>query len=443
MFKRMAGFAAALALIVVLGTSVNAEGIEYGFNVETRANAIYLMSLDTGEVIYEKNADTQVHPASCTKIMTAALAMEMCGDLKNTMVTVPEGVWAEFEGLNVSTAGLKVGEELSMYDLICCMMLQSGNEAASTVRDFYGGGAFIEQMNQKAAALGCVNTHFNNPHGVFADNHYSSAHDLAIITKWALDIPGFWEIAQMSRYDKAETNKNEPVTLTTTVLMQDKRSDYYQSYIKGIKTGTTDEAGRCLVSAAKQDGQSYLLVVLGGSMEGDSRVWKDGNSAFTDTKLIYDWAFENLALQNLMNEDAVIADVPLKYARQKDVLLLYPDSAVFAVVPKTLGTEYELTYETELPDAVKAPVETDQKIGNAKVMFGGRVIGEVGLISRESVPLSRFVMTMDIASDILSSRTAKIVYLVLFGILVLYLWYVLVVVQNQRKNKKRRKKSGR
>ncbi|MEG1985444.1 MAG: hypothetical protein RR009_09165, partial [Oscillospiraceae bacterium] len=220
-------------------------------------------------------------------------------------------------------------------------------------------------------------------------------------------------------------------------------SDYYQSYIKGIKTGTTDEAGRCLVSAAKQDGQSYLLVVLGGSMEGDSRVWKDGNSAFTDTKLIYDWAFENLALQNLMNEDAVIADVPLKYARQKDVLLLYPDSAVFAVVPKTLGTEYELTYETELPDAVKAPVETDQKIGNAKVMFGGRVIGEVGLISRESVPLSRFVMTMDIASDILSSRTAKIVYLVLFGILVLYLWYVLVVVQNQRKNKKRRKKSGR
>ncbi|MEG2083099.1 MAG: D-alanyl-D-alanine carboxypeptidase, partial [Oscillospiraceae bacterium] len=95
MFKRMAGFAAALALIVVLGTSVNAEGIEYGFNVETRANAIYLMSLDTGEVIYEKNADTQVHPASCTKIMTAALAMEMCGDLKNTMVTVPEGVWAE------------------------------------------------------------------------------------------------------------------------------------------------------------------------------------------------------------------------------------------------------------------------------------------------------------------------------------------------------------
>ncbi|MEG2083100.1 MAG: hypothetical protein RRY38_00720, partial [Oscillospiraceae bacterium] len=341
------------------------------------------------------------------------------------------------------SGGLKVGEELSMYDLICCMMLQSGNEAASTVRDFYGGGAFIEQMNQKAAALGCVNTHFNNPHGVFADNHYSSAHDLAIITKWALDIPGFWEIAQMSRYDKAETNKNEPVTLTTTVLMQDKRSDYYQSYIKGIKTGTTDEAGRCLVSAAKQDGQSYLLVVLGGSMEGDSRVWKDGNSAFTDTKLIYDWAFENLALQNLMNEDAVIADVPLKYARQKDVLLLYPDSAVFAVVPKTLGTEYELTYETELPDAVKAPVETDQKIGNAKVMFGGRVIGEVGLISRESVPLSRFVMTMDIASDILSSRTAKIVYLVLFGILVLYLWYVLVVVQNQRKNKKRRKKSGR
>ena len=428
-----------------LAPALAAESADYGFNVDVASNAALLISLDTGEVIYEKNADVQLHPASTTKIMTSALAMEMCADLKGTTVTVPEGVWAEFDGLNVSTAGLVVGEELSMYDLVCCMMLQSGNEAASTVRDYYGSQAFLDMMNQKAAELGCTNPHFNNPHGVFSADHYTSARDLAIITQWALTVPGFKEISEMARYDKAETNKNEAVTLVSTILLQDPNSYYYSRdiNINGVKTGTTDEAGRCLVSTAQKGGMSFLLVTLGGPLETDSRYWElGGSSAFTDAMLIYKWAFDSLALENVVDVSEAVAEVELKYARAKDALLVYPDSAVFMVINKNAEGERVVTYATELPEDVKAPVTNGQQIGSARVMLDERYVGDVKLVAREEIPLSRFVMTMDIVAEVMSSRPAKIVYLVLIIAVMIYLWFAFVVVRNQKKNRKKRRRQA-
>ena len=431
-----------LAAVLLTVSAPSALAVDYGFDIDTACNAVLLMSLDTGEVIYEKNADERVHPASCTKIMSAALAMEMCDDLKGTVVTVSDNVWDEFDGLNISTAGLARGEELSMYDCICAMMLQSGNEAASTVRDYYGGQGFIDKMNEKAAELGCTNTHFSNPHGVFSDNHYTSARDLAKITLWALDVPQFYEISQMARYEKAATNKNDAVTLVTTVLMQDPTSYYYTSYIKGVKTGTTDEAGRCLVSTAEKNGMRFLLVALGGPFESDTRVWSQGgNSAFTDTRLIYDWAFSNLSLENVVDTDSAVAEVKIKYASGKDALLVYPDSAVCTILSRSYDGEGEITYEAELPDSVKAPIESGQQIGTAKVLLDGREVGEVGLISRESISLSRFVMVMDVMTQAFKSTPAKIIYVVLALLAAFYVWYAVVMVRKANKKKKRRSSS--
>ena len=432
-----------LAAAMLVGLTPTALAVDYGFDIDTACNAVLLMSLDTGEIIYEKNADERVHPASCTKIMSAALAMEMCTDLKGTIVTVPDNVWDEFDGINISTAGLARGEELSMYDCICAMMLQSGNEAASTVRDYYGGQDFIDKMNAKAAELGCTNTHFTNPHGVFSDDHYTTARDLAKITLWALDVPEFYEISQMARYDKAATNKNDAVTLVTTVLMQDPTSYYYTSYIKGVKTGTTDEAGRCLVSTAEKNGMRFLLVALGGPFDSDTRVWSQGgNSAFTDTRLIYDWAFANLSLDNVVDTNSAVAEVELKYASGKDALLVYPDSAVYTILSRSYDGEGEITYEAELPESIKAPIESGQQIGTAKVLLDGREVGSVGLISRESVPLSRFVMVMDAMTAAFKSTPAKIIYVILALLAACYIWYAVVVVRNSNKKKKRRRSSS-
>ncbi len=426
-------------LLILVSFAYPALAREYGYTNEIRANAVMLVNIDTGEIILQKNADVQVHPASTTKILAVALAMEMCTDLENTMVTVPTDVWNEFDGLNVSTAGLKPGEELSMYDLLCCMMLQSGNEAASALREFYGGDAFIEMMNQKATELGCTNTHFSNPHGVFADNHYTSARDMMLISKWAMTVPGFWEMSQMARYTKPATNMNEEVTLVTTVLMQDPNSGYYTRYIKGIKTGTTDEAGRCLVSAAQQNGMTYLLVVLGGAFEMDDRLWGEGQSVFTETRLIYDWAFQSLKLGNICDPDTVVAEIALKHASKKDSLLLYPSGELYTVLSATAETEPEINYKlVDVPDVVKAPVAAGQVIGKADVLVDGDVIGQIDLIAREDIELDRFVFIMDTIGTLLQSKPAKIIYIALIVIAALYLYYALVLVP--KRNRKRRKK---
>ncbi len=439
MTKKIISLAAALLLAAAMCVPAFAAERNFGFNVELNTNAVLLENLDTGETVFEKNADVQVRPASTTKIMAAALAMEMCADLKNTMVTVADDIWAEFDGLNVSTAGLAAGETLSMYDIICCMMLQSGNEAASALAEYYGYDAFVQMMNDKAAALGCTNTHFTNPHGVFETDHYTSARDMAKITEWAISVPGFYEISQMARYDKGASNKNDPVTLATTVLMQDPTSRYYTSYVKGIKTGTTDAAGRCLVSTAQKDGTTYLLVLLGAPLEGDSRVWEDGQSTFTETRLIYDWCFENLTVENVMDEDSAIAEVPLKAAAKRDTLLLYPKDALYTVINNSVETEREFSYEVSIPESVRAPIEAGQIIGSAKVTLNGHYVGEVQLASRESIEKDRFVAAMETISELLHSKAAKIIYIVLIFVIVLYVWYVFAMIS---RNKKRRKKKA-
>lgn len=441
--KVMASFALLICLFSILPAATpqtNAEtSADLGFDVELSANAVYFMNMDTGIVIYSKNADAQVHPASTTKIMSAALAMELCDDLDNTIVTVPEDVWSSFNGLVVSNAGLKVGEELTMNELIHCMMLQSANEAAVTVAEYYGYDAFIKMMNDKAAELGCTNTHFTNPHGAFVQDHYTSAHDMALITAWAMSVPGFWDISQKARYDKRETNKNEAVTLTTTILMQDSANRYYTPYIKGIKTGTLDEAGRCLVSAAQQDGVTYMLVILGAPLENTDQIWIDGTSSYTDTRLCYDWAFENLKLVNIVDPSTIVTEVKLRYAAQKDNLLLYPDGELYAIIRKDDEAAHEVRYVyDELPESVKAPVKEGDIIGKAKVYYGDMYIGETNLIARDTVEIDGFVMVMDAISAVLSSTVAMVIYGVLLVVVLLYLYYVLVVVPKARKKQRRR-----
>jgi D-alanyl-D-alanine carboxypeptidase (penicillin-binding protein 5/6) len=416
-----------------------------GFDLELRAEAAYFVSLDTDEVIYQKNADKRMMPASTTKIMTAALVMEICDDLDGTAVTVPQGVWNEFGDMQgLSNAGLKAGEELTMNQLLHCLLLQSANEAAVAIAEYYGGQAFIGMMNDKARELGCGDTLFSTAHGAFTENHYTTARDLATITRWALGVPGFWEITQKARYYKEETNKNEGVTLVSTIEMQDTASRYYTPYVKGIKSGTLDEAGRCLVTAAQKGGVSYMLVLLGAPYENDDRVWSDGTSVYADTRLCYDWAFENLELANIVDGLSAVADIKIRHAAGKDNLLLYPAGGLFTLVRADADGEEEITYDfSGLPEEVNAPIEVGDVLGSAKVYYGGKYAGEVDLISWEKVELDAFVLVMDSISDILTSTAAKIIYVVLLLVAIAYLYYVFVAVPIARKKQRRRRAAAR
>ena len=437
-----------LLLMVLLPAVPRMAALEnqtpWNFDVETSANAVLLQNLDTGTIAYEKNADERVHPASITKIMSAALAMEMCPDLEGTIVTVPEGLWEEFYGYDIATAGLRVGEELTMLELIYCMMLQSANEAASTVANYYGRDAFIQKMNDKAYELGCRDTHFTNPHGVFVQDHYTTARDTAIITRWAVSVPGFWEISCQSRYDKRETNKNDAVTLVTTNLMQDKISRYYTDYIRGVKTGTHEAAGRCLVSIAQKDGMTWLLVVLGAPFATSDRVWQQGEEVYTDTRLCFDWAFENLTLRNIVNPGVAVCEVKIRFAARRDNLLLYPEGEIQVLSPKNEEDLRKVEYVLlEAPDSVQAPVESEQVLGRAKVLLDGQEIGEINLVTHERIERDNFVMVMDLITQALYSTVAQVIYIVLLALVLFYLYYAKVIVPHARKKQQKKRQQDR
>ncbi|MBR5045618.1 MAG: D-alanyl-D-alanine carboxypeptidase, partial [Oscillospiraceae bacterium] len=177
MKKKIIAISALLIIIIGSVSPAFAAPTNIELGVEVTAEAAYVVNEDTGRVVYQKNADKKMYPASTTKIMSAALAMSMCDDLEGTMVTVPYDIWVEFEGIDISNAGIHGGEIMSLGDLVHCMLIQSANEAASAVASYFGRDEFIEAMNRKARELGCTGTHFVNPHGLYDDDHYTTARD--------------------------------------------------------------------------------------------------------------------------------------------------------------------------------------------------------------------------------------------------------------------------
>lgn len=416
---------------------VNASPTRIELGVEVTAEAAYIVNDDTGRVVYQKNADRRMYPASTTKIMSAALAMTMCGDIENTMVTVPYDVWVEFDGIDISNAGIYGGEVMSMSDLVHCMLIQSANEAASSVAAYFGRDSFIEAMNRKAAELGCTGTHFVNPHGLFDENHYTTARDLYLITQWALTVPGFSEITSLSSYTLSETNVHSERDIYSTIMLQNSYSGYYTRYIKGIKTGTIDESGRCLVTRAESGGMSFTAVFLGCPFEVDTRFWDEGNSVFTNARLSFDWLFDNTAVSEVVKTGTPVSETALKYASEKDYLMLYAASPVSTIIQTGTGESPDITYETSVPEEIEAPVADGQVIGSARVYSDGVYVGDVDLIAMEDIKKSYFIYIMDRINRVLTSTPAIICYALLLVLAALYSYYMLVVVRRAESERNR------
>ncbi|MCY9761163.1 D-alanyl-D-alanine carboxypeptidase [Paenibacillus alvei] len=262
------------------------------------AQAAVVMNQDTGEVLYGMNDNQRLEPASTTKIMTALLAIEMAD--MNEQVTVGKEVLLANPG--ESSAGLRLGELLSWRDLLEAMMLPSGNDAARTIAVQLGRQlqsnpslqeeeairVFVQRMNERAEELDLRNTHFMNPHGLHHANHYSSAHDLAVIAKEAMKSKLFRSIVGQTSADVKLVNSDmeelmKSYTNRNRLLQQG--SEYYYEGSTGIKTGFTDEAGYCLVSAAEREGHRIITVVL---HSGSNSVW-------TDARELLDYGFAQYA----------------------------------------------------------------------------------------------------------------------------------------------------
>ena len=437
-----------LTLIILISTNATVAYAAYNINeigVPIEAESVLLMNTDNGQTLLKKNSDKRMNPASLTKIMTAIVVLEHYKDknIDEETITAKAGLFNEFKGINISNADIRSGEVLTVRQLLYCIMLQSANEAANILADQVGGNTegFAQIMNDTAKRIGANNTNFVNAHGLYNENHYTTAEDMAIISKHAMTLPGFMDIVSTSTYKIPQTNKHEPRTLTTTVLLQDKTrgAQYYKPYVKGIKTGTLPEAGRCVVTTATKNGVNYLLVVLNAPL---STTASPQNKSFTDTINIYEWAFKNLNSLKVADKNEAITEMPLKLASGKDFLLVYPKDDFLVSVPDG-ANESAIKKVFEMPEIIKAPIEQGQIIGKCEFVLFDEVVGSVELIANEKIEVSYPLLIMDTIKRGFSSVWAKIVLGIVVVFAGVYLFSMVKANQNKERKIKRSKKIRR
>lgn len=416
------------------------------------AAAVYVINLDTGVVVYEKNAEEQRDVASLTKLMTTLLLLENEPNL-DQVVTAPGYVYDELFGMGGSTADIRPYEEVSCRSLLYAMMLPSANEAANITADYIGGGsleAFADMMNARAKKLGCTNTHFTNAHGLFGRDasredggNYSCAKDLALIAQecWKNDV--FREAVQTNCYWMPLSNKHPNVItpggpegtsypIYTTNRMQDPHSGVYKSYIRGIKTGSTIEAGRNFVSTATADGCTYLAVVLGSPWEPA----EDGYSvAFHVTAALYDWVFAGFRVAPALDTEKPMQEVEVKYCGERDTLALYPADDFLTLLPtESDDSVVQKTYH--LPKTVAAPIREGDVIGTVTLTMAGEEMGTVKLISKNNLERNNFMYFLDKLQQFFTSR---FFFFVVLLTLLAVIGYIVLMQMVRRNDDKRRK----
>ncbi len=441
MRKKLSIIICAVFTFVMLTCNVSA--VTFTPDFEVYSEAAYLVSLDTGDVVYSKNADEQLVPASLTKIMTAAILLELYQDdisaLSTTYVCGTSACFDELYLTGASTADIQIGEMVSYKDLLYALMLRSACEAANIIAYNVAGSleAFVEMMNDKAEELGCDNTHFTNAHGLFYENHYTTAHDMAIITQYAMSLPLFTEIACTESYTMEATSYHEERTIIHTNYMMSKTNggDYYYEYVKGIKTGTLDEAGRCLVSLAYKDGYSYLLVTLNAPMYDDN-----GNTVyynFIDHKNIYEWAFDNLVYTEIVTGTEEKAEVAVEYGDGQDYVIVVP-AETFSMMWNTNISTSSIHEVITLSSDVVAPVSAGDVLGTLELQYGGETLAVIDLVSETDLARSESAETLAIMQSFIGSDQfyKAAMYSAIFFLVYTVLIVVLKIIVH-RVNKKR------
>lgn len=338
---------------------------------DTYSSACLLMEESTGKILYSKNANSIMYPASTTKIMTAILTLEKC-NLSDTAVVSHNAVFSIPSGY--STASLVEGEVLTIEQLLNVLLIPSANDAAVVLAEHIAGSveAFSDMMNSKAVELGCLNTHFVNPNGIHNENHYSTAYDLALIGKYAMQFPTFKEISSKTRYTLPITNaysKEDRIFNTTNDLIKPNYSssptNYYYKYATGGKTGYTDPAGQCIVATATKDNISLIAVTLHGDFTEDNL-----SQRALDCKALFEYGFNNFSMVSIAQKGDVASNMKVPNATKdsSSLDLLYSDD-IYAFVPNGFDTS-SVTPNIKLSSTF-APIAQDTVLGTISYDIDG------------------------------------------------------------------------
>ena len=358
--------------------------------------SVYLMDSRTTKPLYSKDENSKMFPASTTKIMTAILALEN-SNLDTVVTASYNAISAIPEGY--STADIQVGEQLTVEQLLELLLVHSANDAANVLAEYIGGStdSFVSMMNTKLNELGLVNTHFTNTYGLQDENHYTTAKDLAFLMKYCLENETFRKISGQASCAIPATNMWGPRKYASTNELLIAGNENYYQYVFSGKTGFTSQAKHCLVTAAYNNDLELICVVLGN----DDR--------FNVTRLLYDYAFSNYELKNVINENDVVTNINVEGASNdtKNLNLLISED-IPALVDK--NSDEELVPIIQLNDNISAPI------------YKGEVLGKVTY----SINGVDYTTDLIAAHDVKKSNVITYLVLGLIGIILIFIiWFII------------------
>ncbi len=416
-------------IILSVFSPISASAYEVtGFDITAESGM--LISLDTGEVIWEKSPNKKVYPASITKLMTAALMLESDKWNPTEKVTLSQSAFDICLGTGLAVSLLDVGEEFTQLDLLYTVLLSSFGDCTYLAAEIFGGSVdgFVKMMNDKAAELGLSGTHYGNPVGLHDEETYTTAKDTYILSSYVKKFDLINEVTSKSRY-KLTTAKGTTRTLSTTNFLLDNSTRYYYSYADGLKTGYTDKAGRCLVSTASYNGYNYMCILFNCPNNPNNRY------EFLESRELYRWAFNNFTFKEIAKSSEPVFEIPLELSFETDFVPLYFKEPFVSVLPKDADDSTIIVKPYYNNETATAPIKKGQVLGYAEVIYAERVIGKVDLIANEDIASSSLLYFFKYVKDFFASDAMKLVYLV---IALLIVGFILIMIKLNLPRKKRK-----
>lgn len=355
-----------LMMIFICIVPLHSNATETNLNIY--APACILMESSTGKILYSKNANAKMYPASTTKVMTAILTLEKCN--LNDIVTVSHDAVFNVPS-TYSHASLREGEQLTVEQLLYVLLIPSANDAAFALAEHIGGSVenFATMMNEKAVELGCKNTHFVNPNGIHDENHYSTAYDLALMGQYAMKNAILRKIVSTTTYTLPITNKydkEDRIFATTNELLKSPSSSTYYKYATGAKTGYTDAAKNCIIATASKDSTDLIVVIL-----HDEKTDEGLNTRAADCKTLFEYGFNNFSLRTISTSDSIEQTITVSGATEETKKLdLITTEDISAYLPNDFDTssiEKNITLNTD----ITAPITKGSVVGQITYTANG------------------------------------------------------------------------
>lgn len=418
------------------------------FAVEINSPRAILIDIDTGRVLFQKNAYEACYPASTTKVLTAILVLENCNldEIVTASATAVNSVYA-----NGTTASIQPGEELSVRDLLSTMLIHSANDAAYVLAEHVGGSieSFVSMMNARAKELGAKSTFFVNPNGLPSTSHKCSAYDMALFARFAMqNFPVFREIVSTVNYSLPITEKYTELYMneypdaksvvrylntTTNHLINPNRTAYYYEYATGIKTGYTDAAANCIVASAKKDGVELIVVIFGAS--GWTNLRKDAVNLF-------EYGFGILKSEPLTVSGTVMKTITIdngeKGANTLDVLM---EDTIYVTL-HAMEDARNYTPTIEINPNLSAPITFGEIVGTATYDVNG-VQYTSNLIAGNNVALK--VPVIETAGNVIKNTAFFILKLILglfvaFVVLIILLVFLKAYIMTKKQRRRSRQR---